>query len=231
MILYGIRPISFPHVWEVCALKLAFIVYDDMTLLDFAGTYDPLTRIKTMGFGDDFAYDVCAFSDTVRSYEGLVVKPDKAGVALTEYDCILIPGGNGVGALIKDEPFLSWIRGVSQKATLAAVCGGTLVLGAAGFLKGKRATTHPALMPYLERFTDGAVPDRIVEDGRIVTARGVTSAIDLGLYLCEKFAGVQAREKIQKQMDYAAYPFPEQQGLLEQLVYRDIVLPAVRLDQ
>jgi len=65
-------------------LKLAFIVYDDMTLLDVAGMYDPLTRIKTMGSGDDFAYDVCAYTGTVRLLEGLYLKPDKAGAALAE---------------------------------------------------------------------------------------------------------------------------------------------------
>lgn len=79
------------------------------------------------------------------------------------------------------------------------------MLGAAGLLKGKRATTHPMLMNFLNKYTDNVSDMRVVEDGNIITARGVTAAIDLGLYLCEKIAGIEVRTKIQKQMDYLAY--------------------------
>ena len=110
-----------------------------------------------------------------------------------------------MAALFGDKAFMGWIKSVSQSATLTAVCGGTLVLGTAGFLSGKRATTHPALMPYLIRLTQFPLDERIVDEGNVITARGVTSAIDLGLYLCEKIAGKEAREKIQQQMDDHTY--------------------------
>ena len=77
------------------------------------------------------------------------------------------------------------------------------MLGAAGLLEGRRATTHPAMMEALKRFTDHISMERVVEDGNIVTARGVTSAIDLGLYLCGKIAGADAQDKICTQMDFA----------------------------
>lgn len=187
-------------------MRFAFIVYDGMTLLDFAGMYDPVTRLKTMGFVADLQYDVCALGETVRSFEGLEVKPDRTGGSLDGYDYVFIPGGNGVSRLIKDPVFLAWMRSVSKTAVLTAVCGGALALGAAGFLKGKKATTHPGLMQYLGAYGGTVTGDRIVEDGNCVTARGVTSAIDLGLYMCQKIAGTEAREKIQEQMDYTAYP-------------------------
>jgi len=88
---------------------------------------------------------------------------------------------------------------------MVAVCGGSLLLGAAGMLRTKRATTHPQLMEFLRRFARGVLPDRIVDEGTVITAGGVTSAIDLGLYLCEKIAGKEVREKIQAQMDYRNY--------------------------
>jgi cyclohexyl-isocyanide hydratase len=88
---------------------------------------------------------------------------------------------------------------------MISVCGGSLVLGAAGYLKEKNATTHPALMQYLSNFTEKVCENRIVDDGNVITARGVTSSIDLGLYICEKIAGLDVREKIQKQMDYWDY--------------------------
>jgi cyclohexyl-isocyanide hydratase len=77
-----------------------------------------------------------------------------------------------------------------------------VLLGAAGFLEGKRATTHRTAFEELRPFCREVIDRRIVDEGDIITARGVTSAIDLGLYLCEKLAGREARERIQKQMDY-----------------------------
>lgn len=85
------------------------------------------------------------------------------------------------------------------------MCGGSIILGLAGLIKDKKATTHPLLMENLKKFTAKATDKRIVEDGNIITARGVTSSIDLGLFLCEKIAGKEIRIKIQKQMDYLNY--------------------------
>jgi transcriptional regulator GlxA family with amidase domain len=186
-------------------MKFAFVVYDDMTLLDFSGAYDPVTRLKTMGFVNDLEYDVCAFNDPVKSYEGLEIRPNRVRNNLAEYDYVFIPGGNGVRRLMNDPAFLQWIGNIAPDTIMTAVCGGVLVLGAAGYLKGKKATTHPGLMKFLNKYTDHVSILRVVEDGHVITARGVTSAIDLGLYLCEKIAGTVAREKIQGQMDYLAY--------------------------
>jgi cyclohexyl-isocyanide hydratase len=186
-------------------MRFAFVVYDDLTLLDFSGVYDPITRLKSMGFIQDLEYDVCAFKETVRSFEGLEIRPNRVNNNLIEYDYVFLPGGNGIIPLLNDNEFLSWIRNVSSNTTMTAVCGGTLLLGAAGFLNGKRATTHPMLMDFLNKYTDNVSDLRVVEDGNIITARGVTAAIDLGLYLCEKIAGIEVRKKIEKQMDYLAY--------------------------
>lgn len=183
-------------------MKIAFIIYDGMTMLDFAGAYDPITRLKTMGFLYDLQYDVCAIKETVKTFEGLEVKPDKVDKPLTCYDYIFIPGGNGIAELMKDKAFLDWLSNISSETTMTAVCGGALLLGALGLLKDKEATTHPALMQFLKKFTDKVSDARVVDSGNIITARGVTSAIDLGLYLCEKIAGAEASQKIQIQMDY-----------------------------
>jgi N-acetylglucosaminyldiphosphoundecaprenol N-acetyl-beta-D-mannosaminyltransferase len=81
---------------------------------------------------------------------------------------------------------------------MTAVCGGTLLLGVAGFLREKKATTHPSFMMYLKKFTENISESRVVDDGNVITAGGVTSAIDLGLYLCEKIAGIEVMEEIMK---------------------------------
>lgn len=186
-------------------MKIGFIIYDGMTTLDFAGVYDAVTRLKTMGFMPDLEYDVCSNKDSVTAFEGLKLTPNKVLVDLDSYDYVIIPGGNGIAQLVKDEAFIGWLRTMPQETIKVSVCGGSILLGVAGFLREKRATTHPSLMAFLERFTDKSSTDRIVDQGDVITARGVTSSIDLGLYLCEKIAGREVRTKIQNQIDYTCY--------------------------
>jgi cyclohexyl-isocyanide hydratase len=186
-------------------MKIAFVIYNGMTLLDFAGVYDPVTRLKSMGFLGNLRWDVCALTENVRSAEGAVLVPDRVENNLAEYDYVILPGGDGIKNLMQDKEFLRWITVAPDTATMVAVCGGSLLLGAAGMLRTKRATTHPQLMVFLRRFAREVSSDRIVDEGTVITAGGVTSAIDLGLYLCEKIGGGEAREKIQIQMDYRNY--------------------------
>ena len=186
-------------------MNIAFVIYNGLTLLDFAGVCDPLTRLKTMNFLDNLQWDVCAPTEQVRSTEGVVLVPGKVSNNLAEYDYVIIPGGDGIKDLMQDKAFLRWITVASDTTTVVAVCGGALLLGAAGMLRTKRATTHPNLTGVLQHFAREVSADRIVHEGNIITAGGVTSSIDLGLYLCEKIAGKEVREKIQRQMDYRNY--------------------------
>ncbi len=187
-------------------MKIAFVLYDGVTLLDFAGAYDPLTRLKTMGFVPDLECQTCAQKEWILSSEGTALKANLVSPNLSEYDYVVIPGGDGVMGLMRDNVFLSWIAVRPGRTTVVTVCGGTLLIGATGMLRDRRATTHPGLQEVLKRFAREVSRDRIVEDDYVITAGGVTAAIDIGLYLCEKIAGHEVREKIQKQMDYPYYP-------------------------
>ena len=172
-----------------------------ITLLDFAGVFDPVTRLKTMGFTDTLAWDTCARTERVRSSEGAVLIPDRVKNDLSGYDYVIVPRGDGIKDLLQDKEFLRWIT-VPAPAVVVSVCGGSLLLGAAGMLRAKKATTHPDLRGVLNHFAREVVADRIVDEGDVITAGGVTASIDLGLYLCEKIAGKEVREKIRVQMDY-----------------------------
>jgi transcriptional regulator GlxA family with amidase domain len=187
-------------------VKIAFVLYDGVTLLDFAGEYDPLTRLKTMGFLPDLEYRVCAPKERIRSSEGIELVADTVRPDLSTFDYVIIPGGNGVMDLLRDRSFLSWLAIPPGRTTVVAVCGGALLVGAAGLLRERRATTHPGLQEILKRFAREVSRDRIVEDDHVITAGGVTAAIDMGLYICERIAGRDVREKIQIQMDYPYYP-------------------------
>lgn len=183
-------------------MKIAFVIFDGLTVLDFVGFHDPVTRLKTMNYIPDLEWRVCARTQSVRDGTGLEIRADEVAAPFGGYDLIFIPGGLGTRTLKDDPEFIEWIRTAAPCKWKVSVCTGSLILGAAGFLEGKSATTHPAAFELLGAYTDSAVRDRIVEDGDVITGGGVATSIDLGLYLVKKFAGTGARAAVQKQMDY-----------------------------
>ena len=183
-------------------MKIGFVIFNGLTALDFVGVYDPLTRLKTMGFMPDITWDICAVTPQVRETTGLGLAADRVGAPLAGYDMVVLPGGFATRQLIHDNNFIGWIRTAADSPLKASVCTGSLLWGAAGFLAGKPATTHPGAYELLRPFCAEVRHDRVVDAGDIVTAGGVTAAIDLGLYLCGKLAGPAAAAAIRRQMDY-----------------------------
>ncbi|HEU5348713.1 MAG TPA: DJ-1/PfpI family protein, partial [Ktedonobacterales bacterium] len=175
---------------------MAFVIYDNMTSLDFIGAYDPLTRLHTMNLLPDVAWNICATTATVRDGAGLCFVPDTVGQPLSGYDLVFVPGGLGARELTSKNDFIDWIRTAADAPLLTSVCTGSLLLGAAGLLKEVRATTHPTAYEQLRPYCREVVDERIVDEGRIITGRGVSSSIDLGLYLVERLAGTTIRQHI-----------------------------------
>lgn len=183
-------------------MKAAFVVFDNMTTLDFVGFYDAITRLKTMKFIDDFQWRVCARQPQVGDDRGLKMAADSVDESMAGYDLLFIPGGFGTRALQHDRAFVDWIATAKDVPLKTSVCTGSLLLGAAGFLKDKRATTHPSAYKELEPYCASVVQQRIVDEGNVVTGGGVSTSIDLGLHLVQRMAGAEARTRIAKQMDY-----------------------------
>lgn len=183
-------------------MKFAFVVFDGMTMLDFIGVYDPITRLKTMGFVKDIDWDIVAYTEKVTDTSGITITPDKTGVSLKDYDMIVIPGGFGSKALCKDEGFLNWLRTAAEVKLKVSVCSGALLLGAAGFLNNKRATTRFDALKDLEEYTSQVVNKRIVEDDGVISSMGCSSSIDMGLYICRKLAWDEIANRIRKQIEY-----------------------------
>ncbi|HAU88279.1 MAG TPA: thiamine biosynthesis protein ThiJ [Lachnospiraceae bacterium] len=185
-------------------MKIAFIIFEGVTALDFIGTYDPISRLKTMGFKDNLEVDICSYQKTVDDFSSNIHFTDlKVVKELSKYDMIIIPGGFGTRTLMKEEDFLAWIKTSREDAIKASVCTGALIWAAAGYLSGKHATTH---FNSFDTIKDMGVKveaeKRVVEDGNMITARGVSAGIDLGLFICEKIQGKEVRDKIARQMDY-----------------------------
>ena len=183
-------------------MKIAFVVFNDMTLLDFAGVYDAITRLKELKIKTDLNWDICGYSDTVRDKHGLKIIPDKVRNNLGKYDAVIVPGGFGTRGLQNDSEFIEWIKTAQNVQYKISVCTGSIILGAAGFLKNKRATTNFNEYETLKQYCAEVVHEKIVEDQDVITSGAVSSSLDLGLYLCEKWAGKEAKEQVRGMMDY-----------------------------
>ena len=183
-------------------MKAAFVVFDRMTSLDFIGFYDPVTRLKSMKIMDDFEWRICSMTQHVVDDRGLGLEADSVAEPLSSYDMLFVPGGLGTRNLQHDRSFLDWLTTARSTPLKVSVCTGALLLGAAGFLRGRRATTHPSAYTELEPYCGAVVHERVVDEGDIITARGVLSSIDMGLQLVQRLAGVDARARIATQMDY-----------------------------
>jgi cyclohexyl-isocyanide hydratase len=117
----------------------------------------------------------------------------------------------GTRKLRYDEEFVSWLRQAAGARYLVSVCTGSLLLGAAGFLRHRKATTHPNAYELLEPYCEEVVRTRIVKHGNLITGGGVSTSIDLALYIVRLLAGQEAAETVKRQIDY---PY-EVQGIVE----------------
>jgi putative intracellular protease/amidase len=184
-------------------MKIAYIIFDGITWLDLIGIYDALSRLKSGNYLDNFEWDVCSFNPSAMDVYGLEMNAGVVRESLSGYDAIVVPGGHGTRDLMKDRTFLDWIRTSEPVPYKISICTGSLLLGAAGFLQTKRATTNYNEYETLRPYCAEVVKERIVEDGNIITAGAVSASIDLGLYLCERWAGLKAREEIKIKMNVA----------------------------
>ncbi|HEV8586227.1 MAG TPA: DJ-1/PfpI family protein [Methylomirabilota bacterium] len=186
--------------------RVALLAFPRLTFLDLIGVYDALRRVTPMKIAPDVSVTLIGTEAEVVDDSGLAVRAHKVYHDLAGYDLLFLPGGFGTRTLMHDARFVQYLATWGETRPLASVCTGSLLLGAAGYLKGLRATTHHNAFDDLEPLCREVVRDRrIVDEGRVVTAGGVASSLDLGLYLVEKYWGAAARETIAAQMEYTAY--------------------------
>ena len=186
--------------------RIAFLVFPRLTLLDLVGAYDALRRVALMGIDAAVTHRIVGTVPEIVDETGLAIRPDSVYEDLGGFDLLFVPGGLGTRALVNDARCIDYLRTWGEERPLASVCTGALLLGRAGHLAGKRATTHHRAFDLLKPYCAEVVTNRrIVDEGRVVTAGGVASSLDLGLYLVEKFWGAPARETIAAQMEYRGY--------------------------
>jgi cyclohexyl-isocyanide hydratase len=183
-------------------LTIGFLLFPRLTQLDFTGPFEVLSRLP--GATVKLLWKQAG---PVRSDTGLSMLADTALAEAPQLDILCIPGGPGVAALMEDAEVLDFLRAQAPGARyVTSVCTGALVLGAAGLLRGKRATTHWASHDFLADL--GAIPvqGRVVRDGKVFTGGGVTAGIDFALTIAAEIAGPEVAQAIQLQIEYAPAP-------------------------
>jgi cyclohexyl-isocyanide hydratase len=184
------------------ALQIGFLVFPNVQQLDLTGPYDVLASMPGAQ-----ARLVWKTLDPVRSSTGLVLTPDTTFADCPPLDVICVPGGSGVSQLIPDEETLAFLRRQAGTARyVTSVCTGALVLGAAGLLRGRRATTHWAFHELLEPLGALPVKARVVRDGNVLTGGGITAGIDFALTLAAELIGDEAAQALQLELEYAPAP-------------------------
>jgi cyclohexyl-isocyanide hydratase len=184
------------------SVAIGLLVFPNVQQLDLTGPYEVFAS-----WPDARARLVWKDREPVVSSTGLRLAPDATFDDCGQFDVLCVPGGVGVNPLMADEAVLDFLRRQAGAARfVTSVCTGALVLGAAGLLRGKRATTHWASHNLLAAF--GAIPTqgRVVRDGALMTGGGVTAGIDFALTLVAELAGAAAAQAIQLNFEYAPEP-------------------------
>ena len=194
--------------------NVGILIFDNVEVLDFAGPFEVFSRTRTVPGPESrrsedgapfHVFTVAKSKDPLTATGGLVVVPRHDFADAPRIDLLVVPGGFGTRALLHDEETLDWIRRSAAVARqVTSVCTGSLLLGKAGLLKGKRATTHWAALDLLESLGTGADVQRelrVVDDG-IITSGGVASGIDMAFYLVERLCGREVADETARYIEY-----------------------------
>jgi cyclohexyl-isocyanide hydratase len=186
--------------------NIAIFIFAGVEELDFVGVYEVLC--KSIGMREEgvlelnspLHVDIIARESPVLCRNGLKVMPHKVSSDFSSYDLLIIPGGNGITPLMKDTSLLERIRQFARNHIICSVCTGSLLLGAAGVLEGKRALTHHEHLADLMAYVEAAT-GRVHADNNVITSAGISSSIDLGLKLLEMIHDEKAARKVADRLE------------------------------
>lgn len=184
------------------AYEIGLLIFPDITQLDMTGPYEVFIK-----FPDARVHLIWKSRDPITAGGGMQILPTTTYADCPPLDIICVPGGAGMNPLLNDAETLAFLRKQAETAQyVTSVCTGALVLGAAGLLQGKRATTHWMSHEMLAEFGASPVNERVVRDGNVITGGGVTAGIDFALTLAAEVAGPEAARKIQLGIEYDPAP-------------------------
>lgn len=183
-------------------LTIGALIFPGMDQIDFTGPFEVLSRIP-----DSTIHVIAKTESPVRDIQGLILTPEMSIAETPELDVLLVPGGYGQQQLMNDEEILALIRNHFDAGRLVfSVCTGALLCGAAGILRGRQATTHWSAWNLLPYYGAAPVRSRVVVDGNLVTAAGVTAGLDAALVVASLLRGQAVAQEIQLSIEYAPNP-------------------------
>jgi cyclohexyl-isocyanide hydratase len=183
-------------------IKIGFLLFPNLTQLDLTGPYEVFARLA----GAEI-FLVWKNREPVRAQGGISILPSATFAGCPQLDLICIPGGPGTYTLLTDEEALAFVQKQAKSARyVTSVCTGALLLGAAGLLEGRRATTHWMSMELLKQFGATPINERVVIDGNVITGGGVTAGIDFALKVVAELASERMARSIQLSMEYDPQP-------------------------
>ncbi|GAA4981987.1 DJ-1/PfpI family protein [Streptomyces hyderabadensis] len=184
-------------------MQIAILLFDRFTALDAVGPYETLGRLP-----DAKTVFVAERTGPVRTDTGnLAITADRTLADTPSPDIVVVPGGPGQDPQMENGALLDWLRTADATSTwTTSVCTGSLLLAAAGLLEGRRATSHWLALDHLKRFGAEPTVERVVTDGKYVTAAGVSSGIDMGLTLLGRIAGDEHAQAVQLLTEYDPQP-------------------------
>lgn len=185
-------------------MQIAILLYDGLTALDAVGPYEVLALLP--GARVQFVAKEAGPKRTDSGFLSLTA--DHSLGEVPRPDIVLVPGSSSsTGDAMRDRATLDWLRAAHETTRwTTSVCSGALVLAAAGLLRGKRAATHWAAAPHLAQFGAEYAAERFVEEGRVITAAGVSAGIDMALHLAARVAGEEEAQVIQLITEYDPRP-------------------------
>jgi len=183
-------------------LRTGLLLFPRLTQLDMTGPFEVFTRIP----GNE-VHLLWKSLEPVKADSGLGLLPTTRFADCPPLDVICVPGGPGVLALMEDAEVLDFLRRMAASARyVTSVCTGSLVLGAAGLLKGRRAACHWMSRDFLRAFGAEPVAERVVVDGNVITGGGVTAGIDFALMIAAELRGAVVAQEIQLSIEYDPQP-------------------------
>lgn len=183
-------------------MQIVFLLYDGMTALDLVGPHEILCRLPNAK-----VLRVAERSGQIQTDSGLILYVEHTLSDVSQADILVIPGAGNATTLRNHQELLDWIRAIHKTTTwTTSVCTGSLILGAAGVLSGLNATTHWAAFDRLSKWGANPTLGRVIEDGKVMTAAGVSAGIDMALTLAAKVAGIQFAETLQLGIEYDPAP-------------------------
>lgn len=185
-------------------INIGILVFEDIEELDFIGPFEVLSYINKIRPQSTNVWIVSDGKEIIIGYNGLRFFADYTIDSCPHMDVLIVPGGQGRKSAMKNENILSFIKSrYGELRYLSSVCTGALIIGAAGILNGRSATTYHTAFHELSQM--GAVPkiSKVVQDGKIITGAGVSSGIDVGLYLLSKLFDEITANQVADKIEYS----------------------------